>query len=75
MVKEEIFRLGDKFTEWLGSNEADETIKAFIGKIHAKIDDYLNENLAGMLARLADGLVSSEGALGLGRKGNAAVCA
>ena len=63
MVKEEIFRLGDKFTEWLGSNEADETIKAFI------------ENLAGMLARLADGLVSSEGALGLGRKGNAAVCA
>ena len=57
---EEIFRLGDKFTEWLGSNEADETIKAFIGKIHAKIEDYLNENLAGMLARLADGLVSSE---------------
>ena len=60
MVKEEIFRLGDKFTEWLGSNEADETIKAFIGKIHSKIEAYLDENLAGMLARLADGLVSSE---------------
>lgn len=60
MAKEEIFRLGNNISDWISSPESETAIYGFIAKMHSKIASYLDENLAGMLSRLADGLISSE---------------
>ena len=60
MAKEEICRLGNNVSEWISSPDSETAIYGFIAKMHSTIAKYLDDNLAGMLSRLADGIVSSE---------------
>lgn len=60
MVKDEIFKLGDKLTDWLNSTESETQVYGFIAEIHTKISSWMRQNLAPMLGSLADNLIGSE---------------